>query len=82
MQVFSKLNGFQYVEECLNRLGMQQWLIRKLILILKNIRDLLTGVSAAAVLSETCCSKVPQNLPNEDSLAQLLYAYLVQWLGE
>ena len=81
MQVFSKRNGFQYVENCLDRLGMQPQLVRKLILVLKNIEDLLTGVHAATVLSETCHS-IPQNLPDEDALAQLLYAYLVQWLGE
>ncbi len=70
------------MEDCLDKLGMPQLLVRQLTLVLKTIRDLITGIQAATALSETCRTKVPQNLPDEDSLAQLLYAYLVQWLGE
>lgn len=81
MQVFSKQNGFQYVENCLDRLGMQQSLIRNLIVVLKKIQDLLTGMRAGTVLSEVC-RRPPRDLPSTDSLAQLLYAYVVQWVGK
>ena len=70
------------MEDILSKLGMQRDLIRQLCLILKNIQDLLMGVQAGTVLGETCRTKLPETLPVENSLAQLLYVYLVQWIGE
>ena len=82
LQVFSEQNGFQYVEEHASKLGMHQGLVRQLSLVLKNIKDLLAGVQVATVLGETCGSKLPAQLPSGEALAELLYAYLVQWLGK
>lgn len=50
--------------------------------VLSAVQDLLTGKKAAQVLGNIGITRLPNDLPSENSLVQLLYAYLVQWVGE
>ena len=82
MQVFQNPNGFNYVKSCLIKLGMEVGELQQVFLVLSAIQNLLTGARTAQTLSNIGVTKLPDNLPAEDSLVQLLYAYLVQWIGK
>lgn len=75
-------NGVKYVETCLTKLGMEPWLLRQVCLVLGSIQDLLTGASSSEVLKDVHILQLPNPIPSEEALAQLLYAYLVHWIGK
>ncbi len=81
VQVFQQRNGSSHVESFLKRLGMDPGLVQQVSTVLGVIYDLLNGTKAAHGLSGIGVAKLSVDL-REDSLGQLLYAYLVQWIGE
>lgn len=82
MQVFRDPNGFNHVKSCLFKLGMDPGQLQQVCLVLKTIQELLTKTTTAQALSNMSVTKLPNDLPAENSLVQLLYAYLVQWIGK
>lgn len=82
MQVFQQKNGLVYVKSCLAKLGMEPALVQEVNLLLSVIGDLLSGTIAAQALSNIGILKFPDDVPSEQSLVQILYAYLVQWIGK
>jgi hypothetical protein len=82
MQVFCDPNGFDRVKSCLTKLGMDQGHLEQVSLVLTAIRDLLSGTRSTQALRSIGISKLPSEIPSENSLVHLLYAYLVQWIGE
>lgn len=82
MQVFRNPNGFSYVKSRLIKLGMEVGQLQQVFVVLSAIQDLLAGARTIQTLSNIGVTKLPDNVPSEDSLVQLLYAYLVQWIGK
>lgn len=82
VQVFYQKDGVKHVETCLTKLGMQSWLVRQVNMVFGCIQDLLTGVDVTQVMRNMTKKDTSDLLPSNSSLAQLLYAYLVQWIGE
>jgi len=81
-KVLYELNGIKHVEGILNRLGMPQELSKAVGVILVLVNRLLTSGDVAQILGELHINpNLPSLLPSEDGVVQLLYAYLVQWIG-
>lgn len=70
------------METCLKELGMEPGLAEQAILVLGIINGLLTGADMAHILGDVQITNLHGHLPSEHSLAQILYAYFVQWIGE
>ena len=72
------------MESSLVKLGMEPRLVQQVCMVLSVAQDLLLAEStrAAQALGNIGVAKLPSELPSENSLVQLLYAYLVQWIGE
>lgn len=81
MQVFHQKDGLKHAGSCLLKLGMEPGLVQQVSCVLSAIQKLLTGSKAAQVLSSVGIAELPSGLLNENCLVQLLYAYLVQWIG-
>ena len=80
--MFCQRDGLKLVESCLNKLGMKAELVQEVVLVLGVIHDLLVAKqNAAQALGILGVSKMCGTLPSENSLLQLLYPYLVQWIG-
>lgn len=60
---------------------MDPWILRQVCLIFNLIQDLLSGANVTDVLNSINVVNLP-TLPSVESLMQLLYAYLVRWIGE
>lgn len=81
LKVFSQRDGLKLVESCLNKLGMKAELVQEVGLVLGVISDLLVAKqNAAQALGILGVSKMCGTLPSENSLLQLLYPYVVQWI--
>lgn len=81
MQVFRQRNGVRLVEKYLTKLGMGTSVIGDVCSVLAIISDLLNGVGITKALHTVNISNLSY-MVSEISLAHLLYAYLVQWIGE
>lgn len=81
-QVFHQQNGIEYVETCLTKLGMEPWLLRQVCSVFGIVRALLSGSSVTEVLREVHVKQLSCPAPSEQTLAELLYSYLVHWIGK
>ena len=71
------------MESSLVKLGMEPRLVQQVGIVLSVAHDLLLAETRTAqALGSIGLAKLPSELPSENSLVQLLYAYLVQWIGE
>ena len=71
------------MQSCLTKLAMEPGLVKQVSLVLNIVHDLvIAGKTSAQALGCLGITKLCGNLPTENCLLQLLYAYLVQWIGK